>query len=238
MIVSSACFSALLDEGDILIDALGGGRRRLDRDRRRIGEELVGQLADRLGHGGGEEQRLALLRQQPHDLASSAWMKPRSSIWSASSSTRISSIERLTYFCSIRSIKRPGVATRISIAARHILPVLADAGAAEHGCDATFARICRSRARFRRSGWRVRASARGRACGNDTGSGRLPLAWRDNWSEGSTKAAVLPVPVCAMPSRSRPSSRVGIDCAWIGVGLYHSPWPRSRGRVVRRGRVW
>ena len=32
------------------------------------------------------------------------------------------------------------------------------------------------------------------------------------------KAAVLPVPVWAMPSRSRPfEDRVGMACSWIGV---------------------
>ena len=36
---------------------------------------------------------------------------------------------------------------------------------------------------------------------------------------GSANAAVLPVPVCAMPSRSRPSVRMGMDCTWIGVGF-------------------
>jgi hypothetical protein len=35
---------------------------------------------------------------------------------------------------------------------------------------------------------------------------------------GSVKAAVLPVPVWAMPSTSRRASTCGIACAWIGVG--------------------
>ena len=35
---------------------------------------------------------------------------------------------------------------------------------------------------------------------------------------GSAKAAVLPVPVWAMPSRSLPSRSCGMACAWIGVG--------------------
>jgi hypothetical protein len=49
------------------------------------------------------------------------------------------------------------------------------------------------------------------------GWARLPDAIRRS-IEGSMNAAVLPVPVWAMPSRSRPSSSDGIDCAWIGVG--------------------
>ncbi len=36
---------------------------------------------------------------------------------------------------------------------------------------------------------------------------------------GSVKAAVLPVPVCAMPSTSRLASTCGIACSWIGVGV-------------------
>jgi hypothetical protein len=35
---------------------------------------------------------------------------------------------------------------------------------------------------------------------------------------GSANAAVLPVPVCAWPSTSRPSSSGGIVAAWIGEG--------------------
>ena len=35
---------------------------------------------------------------------------------------------------------------------------------------------------------------------------------------GNTKEAVLPVPVCAMPSTSRPVMATGMAAAWIGVG--------------------
>ena len=37
-------------------------------------------------------------------------------------------------------------------------------------------------------------------------------------SSGRVNEAVLPVPVCATPSTSRPASTNGIACAWIGVG--------------------
>ena len=37
-------------------------------------------------------------------------------------------------------------------------------------------------------------------------------------SMGSAKAAVLPVPVAAWPSTSRPSTRGGIAARWMGVG--------------------
>src|SRR5687767_15943066 len=36
------------------------------------------------------------------------------------------------------------------------------------------------------------------------------------------KAAVLPVPVWAIPSRSLPPSRIGIACSWIGVEVEYS----------------
>ena len=36
---------------------------------------------------------------------------------------------------------------------------------------------------------------------------------------GSANAAVLPVPVCASPTTSRPPSRVGMVAAWIGDGV-------------------
>ena len=36
-------------------------------------------------------------------------------------------------------------------------------------------------------------------------------------SAGSAKAAVLPVPVAAWPSTSRPASTSGIASRWIGV---------------------
>ena len=38
------------------------------------------------------------------------------------------------------------------------------------------------------------------------------------WRIGSTKAAVLPVPVWAQPTTSRPASTRGMACSWIGVG--------------------
>jgi len=38
---------------------------------------------------------------------------------------------------------------------------------------------------------------------------------------GSANAAVLPVPVWAIPITSRPDMTVGIVCAWIGVGVWY-----------------
>ncbi len=57
----------LVDEGQLLADALGRGRLRRDADLDRIIEELAGQRLDLLGHGGREEQVLAIARQQLGD---------------------------------------------------------------------------------------------------------------------------------------------------------------------------
>ena len=65
---------------------------------------------------------------------------------------------------------------------------------------------------------------------------------------GSAKAAVLPVPVCAMPTTSRAASTCGMVWAWIGVGVAYcssmsarvmgSLRPRSRKEVKVESFVW
>ena len=88
-------------------------------------------------------------------------------------------------------------------------------------------RRCRSCAR---SGRRARGSARAREhAGSWAGRGR----W---WSErccriGSAKAAVLPVPVWAMPRTSRPCSSAGMVRAWMGVGTVYLAAARARSNV-------
>ena len=46
-------------------------------------------------------------------------------------------------------------------------------------------------------------------------------------SIGQRNAAVLPLPVCAIPMTSRPLSSVGIPIAWMGVG-----WENSLLRIA------
>jgi hypothetical protein len=41
---------------------------------------------------------------------------------------------------------------------------------------------------------------------------------REPLQKGKVKPAVLPVPVCAAPRRSRPERTTGMACAWMGVG--------------------
>ena len=54
----------LLDEGHVLLDAVGGRRLRADVHLDRAVEHLVGQLADGLGHRRAEHQVLSLARDE------------------------------------------------------------------------------------------------------------------------------------------------------------------------------
>ena len=58
---------ALADKGHVLLDPLGGGRLRRDLDPHGVVEEARAQFGNRLGHGRGEEQALALLGQHRCD---------------------------------------------------------------------------------------------------------------------------------------------------------------------------
>ena len=169
----------------------------------RILQETVGKLADRLAAWSPRRTGSGGLRDNLPTIHFSAWMKPRSSIWSASSRTRISTASRLIARWSTRSTRRPGVATRMSSAARHCPLVLVDRGAAEDGHDMQTRCCAHSRSRSRRSALassRVGASTSMR---QRPPCGRLAEATRRS-IDGSMNAAVLPVPVWAMPSRSRP----------------------------------
>ena len=70
-----------------LIDAVGGRIARRDLDGHRIVQQARREIADVVGVGGREQQVLPPLRQELDD-ARMAWMKPMSSMRSASSSTK------------------------------------------------------------------------------------------------------------------------------------------------------
>ncbi len=61
-----------------------------------------------------EKNRFWRLRLMVATMRRMGGRKPRSSIWSASSSTKISVVDRSAVFSPIWSIRRPGVATRMS----------------------------------------------------------------------------------------------------------------------------
>src|SRR5690625_5457123 len=75
------------------------------------------------------------------------------------------------------------------------------------------------------------ASSRGGVTIRARGERCLRLSWLplSPLRIGRTKAAVLPVPVCAHPMTSRPVVATGMACAWIGVGeVYPVSWmPRK-----------
>src|SRR5580692_5253138 len=54
-------------------------------------------------------------------------------------------------------------------------------------------------------------------------------------SRGSTKASVLPVPVCAVATTSRPSSAGGIDSDCTGVGVTKLFWARFACKTADTG---
>ena len=142
-------------------------------------------------------------------------MKPMSSMRSASSSTtkRVSSSRSSPP--STRSTMRPGVAITTSTpramprtwALRDMPPRTSWVESRPPAKLRRLASICTASSRVG-----ARMSAR-----QVFGLGR-PLRPRIACTIGRPKAAVLPVPVCATPSRSRPSSCAGIEAAWIGVG--------------------
>jgi hypothetical protein len=73
----------------LLRDGLGGGVAARHLDQRRVVQQAVGQGLDLVAEGGREQQALLLGRQQASTFLMS-WMKPMSSMRSASSSTKIS----------------------------------------------------------------------------------------------------------------------------------------------------
>ena len=140
-----------------------------------------------------------------------SWMKPMSSMRSASSSTRISMPKNRSP--SGRRCRAGGPASRRmstplagSASICGLMPTPPKMQAEVSG------RTCRRRARFLRPGRPAHASgarisARAGACREATGW--VLLEFMRRCSIGSTKPAVLPVPVWAPPSRSPPAARPG-----------------------------
>ncbi|MCY1499505.1 hypothetical protein D9M68_335240 [compost metagenome] len=137
-----------------------------------------------------------------------------SSMRSASSSTSTSTASRRRLPASRCSSSRPGVPISTSGSLRIIAactlksspPVTSPALRKVNWAKAsTCLRVCCASSRV---GSRI--SARVRTFGLASPSRRCSI--------GSTKAAVLPLPVCAITRRSRPSRAGGMAAAWTGVG--------------------
>ena len=162
-------------------------------------------------------------------ISSTAGRNPMSSIWSASSSTTTLTLSRRMAWRAIRSIRRPGVATTTwqpwpsSLCWRTI------------DSPPTTATAKARRPKDRRSNSRPiwvtssRVGARIRACGRRSRSSIFSRI-------GSRKAAVLPVPVGALPRQSRPARAAGTSPAWIGLGLLNPARSRLRRVISLRPR--
>ena len=147
-------------------------------------------------------------------MRSTSGMKPMSSMRSASSITSsLQSASRMRPR-SNRSSRRPGVAISTSTPLSSTLrwsfmlsPPISSA-CTRFRCAPYFTKFSATCRASSRVGSRIRL--RGMRA-----FARLPVRMS---SMGSTKEAVLPVPVCAQPSTSRPIRTMGIACSWIGVG--------------------
>ena len=160
----------------------------------------------------------------------SGTMKPRSSIWSASSTTRISTrAERQQPL--LDEVEQPARrgdenvdAALQRIYLRALRHAAEDDGDGEPQPRAVGAKALRDLAReLARRRQHQHARPAGNAGRARSGESRSRI--------GSANAAVLPVPVCAMPQRSRPARIGEMACAWIGVGVL---WP-SFGNGAKNG---
>ena len=131
------------------------------------------------------------------------------------------------------------VVERAARAWRRRRPRRARARAAAAGSAGRRRRAGRARrGRGRTCAWPRRPASRARAWARAPAR-RAPCVRR--WSSsrcriGSANAAVLPVPVAAWPSRSRPASSGGIASRWIGVGSSYPRCVRAASSSSRRPR--
>ena len=150
--------------------------------------------------------------------------KPMSSMRSASSRTRYSRFASFAYGERKWSSRRPGVATMTSTPLRNACscgPIETPpytAAPVIGVCTASCARSSRICAASSRVGVSTRARVRPRGLSSM------------RCSSGNTKAAVLPLPVAAQASTSRPSRAGGMAASWMGVGRANPsslmPWSR------------
>ena len=165
----------------------------------------------------------------------SGTMKPRSSIWSASSTTRISTAaeDQMPLVDQVEQPARRGdqdvdAALQRAACGRCETPPKIDGDGEPQPCAVGDESSARPGSRARAS-----ASARGRAAGPECGSCEYGAS---RSRIGSANAAVLPVPVCAMPQRSRPARIGEMDlCLDRGRGAVAFVRRRREG-WIRQGR--
>jgi len=139
-----------------------------------------------------------------------------SSILSASSSTRYVHRRKLVIPRSKKSINRPGVAITISTPRSRSRACGPFGAPPNTQVLRTYVEKPKSWATLCICWANSRVGARTKAMGP---SPRVSLSWLLMWTiAGSIYANVLPEPVCAIPTISRPLIAMGHPCAWIEVG--------------------
>ena len=171
-----------------------------DGDMDGVAQQLAGQLADLARHGGREEQVLALRWEVRDDAADR--------LDEAQVQHLVGLVEHEDLGAArATTLRSPDVVEQAARrgdqhvdAARHGLDLRAVADAAEHDGDGDAEHGGRRCGSSRRSGLQARASGSARARGSPCARRWRRLAAR-RCRIGSAKAAVLPVPVWAMPEQ-------------------------------------
>ena len=204
-----------IDHDRLLVDALYGDFLGADPHLLGIVQELRGDLCDVLRHGRREQQRLALRRQQREDLPHVAHeAHVEHAVGLVEHQDRYLVEPQVFLADEVEKPARRGDDDIGPPSQRIDLRVLADAAVDDRvaqpqvravSADALADLAGQFAGRCENEGTRRRGSLR-------------PGSSLSRCKMGSTKAAVLPVPVWAMPRRSRPASRAGMAWRWMGVG--------------------
>ena len=199
-------------DGVGLPDARHRGRLARDGDLDRAVEVLLGDPADLRRHRGGEQGDLALAgrwRRAP-------CRRPRRSPCAASRRPRRArgSGRRPSSACGGRGGRGRGRGCRRRPARRGPARAAAGGTASRRTRRARSGRAGASRT----TGWRRRPAWRARASGSARPPGRPAGRSRSAASSGRPNAAVLPVPVWATPTMSRPLSSAGTAWDWMADG--------------------
>ena len=217
---SSSLLSLAVHRVHALRDRVDGGvgRRHLDRAAARSSSLSASALIS--AENVAENSRFCRCFGSRASTRFTSGMKPMSSMRSASSSTKISMRERVDVALAVVVEQAAGRGDEDVDAALQLRGLRPEADAAEqhHRRDLQVlaVRLDRRldlRGEFARRHEDQRAQRLARAAPREADG-----CVESRCSIGSTKPAVLPVPVCAPARRSPPARTAGIACAWIGVG--------------------
>jgi hypothetical protein len=212
-----------VDRVHALRDEFGLGVAPGDIDQRRCMQQTVGELTNLVREGGGEEQILASCRQQREDAPNVA---DETHVQHAVGFVEHQDLDlRQTGRLLLQVIEQ---ATRrrdqdIDTPAQRVdLRVDVDATVDQRRpqgqmLDRRCAHSLRSARRVRCVGVRINARTAPRRLRRRSVAGKRS-AGQPLQQKGSVKPAVLPVPVCAPASTSRPARMTGMACACTGVG--------------------